>query len=363
MHTLDARRAQLRTSLDLHRPPPVEPVSIVDPHLLASCVQKALRRHDRRYVLAASQALLRCDPDRFWRRLVVAVFEDFGRADLELTAAVVAAASNKHWRQKVGGDWHVASYLLERLLIAPCDRFLDELVTFIDAVRKFPAVLAESCRSSPSPDLSGLVQTAFGLVSSCEAPIPRREGYSPLPGACDRALQSMCDAGLLDLELREVCAQGRRTSQCVLPVVLPTVLDTIRRVGDRRELETPVLPPVCEIGGLPGYAFDGYTRPGRVALAELLEQHLQLRRLLLARGAMSNPVSGLQVLVFDVEGGVASRGLTHPLLEELKTYSVGCAGGLVGPVRHEALAMVREAIPVLNALRAEFQSNEPTRPQ
>lgn len=353
MDVLNRQREQLGHQLQSHQlgSPPALPSR--DPYLLVSALQKSLRRADRRYALPAAYALLEVDPARFWRRLVIVAFEDFGRADLDLTAEVVAAASDKRWRLASGGDWHVASYLVERLIALPRDRFLDELGTFADALGHHTAISAEWRDRGPSEPLAALMTRVSEIVRTCEVPIPGRGGYSPIAGACDRTLRAMLDVGILEADLLAVCAQGRRTTQCILPVLLPPMLDAVSAVGDPGALEVTAVPPVRDLGGLPSYAFDGYTRAGRGALWELYAQHHHLHGLWPQAVPARERIDRLQFLLFDVEGGLATEALAHPLLAELKTYSVGCGSGLTGTARQEALCMVREVIPLLNGIRGE----------
>ena len=53
-----------------------------DVHIASACLQKALRRGDARFALAAGEMLRISDPERLWRRLCVCAFEDFGLVDL-----------------------------------------------------------------------------------------------------------------------------------------------------------------------------------------------------------------------------------------------------------------------------------------
>jgi hypothetical protein len=46
--------------------------------LAQSLLQKAIRRGETGHALRAAATLLRDDPDKLWRRLAVAVFEDIG---------------------------------------------------------------------------------------------------------------------------------------------------------------------------------------------------------------------------------------------------------------------------------------------
>lgn len=61
-------------------------------------------------------------------------------------------------------------------------------------------------------------------------------------------------------------------------------------------------PEVRNIEGLPGYAFDGYTRPGRVALMTLARQDRRLASLLAHLPTAKARMDALTNLLFAVEG-------------------------------------------------------------
>lgn len=57
-----------------------------DRWILASLLQKAIRRDEPEWALPAAASLLRIDPVGLWRRLLVIAFEDVSFADVALVA-------------------------------------------------------------------------------------------------------------------------------------------------------------------------------------------------------------------------------------------------------------------------------------
>lgn len=96
--------------------------------LAMSLLQKSIRRRETGFALRAAATLLRDAPDRLWKRLAVAVFEDIGLGSLDVIAPVMIATSSKSIRQKFGGDWIVASALIERMAAARKCRAADDLL-------------------------------------------------------------------------------------------------------------------------------------------------------------------------------------------------------------------------------------------
>jgi len=82
------------------------------------------------------------------------------------------------------------------------------------------------------------------------------------------ALQNMADGGLLDEGLQIICAQARRTSMCLLPVLLPIIKAATEEVGEPPAVVPRETPEVRLIGEVPSYALDGFTRVGQWALGD-----------------------------------------------------------------------------------------------
>lgn len=116
-----AELAELLTQRPQGTIPEPQPLN-ASPWLCQSLLQKSIRRGETGHALRAAATLLRDEPDKLWRRLAVAVFEDIGLGSLDLIIPVLIGTSGKGIRQKFGGDWIVASALVERMAAARKDR-------------------------------------------------------------------------------------------------------------------------------------------------------------------------------------------------------------------------------------------------
>lgn len=348
----DSLSAKLKQHLSRTTPA----LEIKDPFIVSSCVQKGLRRGDAKVATAAALSLLALDPSRLWRRLVVCAFEDFGLSDLDLTGSVVVAASDKHWRAQVGGDDHVVTYLIEQLVARPRDRRVDNL--YMLAVRhvRHPPSRAEFLAQRSSGTLTDLVLRAEKIVVECEQEVPNRSFRAVLASRCDQALQRMADKGTVDVDLHAVCAQGRRTSACLLPVLLPLAKRATEEVGVPNVVVTRDAPEVHLIDGVPSYAVCGFTRVGQEALAQLARSDRGVAR---AVGALKGRkrMDALTFLLFAVEGGVCTKQLGDPISDELERVSLGGWTGLSREAIPSALAVMRDSLPALNAIRASLMSS------
>lgn len=112
-HVRSARDG-LAAILEGWEPPTRKPLS-VDPLLAASCLRLGLRSGDVNLAHAAAATLVVFDPDRLWRELLAYAATEAGPFDLMPALAVLAAKKEPTWRRRVGGDWRVATAIIEQL--------------------------------------------------------------------------------------------------------------------------------------------------------------------------------------------------------------------------------------------------------
>ena len=348
--SLERYRDLLSDAVDALPSPSKKLPDITDPYVARSALQKALRRGDVDRAEQAARSLLD-DPQRLWKGLVVTVFEDFGSVQNEVRGQVVTACASKKVRSDLGGDLIVARALIGQLCDVPRDRRVDEAYMFAGVLERSPLTARERRRFSP--ELKELLDRAGQLIRRCERTVPRRSFKSVLARECDAFLVEKYEAGCIDEEELALCIQGRKTTQCLLPVLYPLTRPMSRRQG------TLSLTVTCPAGmsrdthDVPLYALDGYTRAGKHALKLLFWATPRLQELLNPLRNQTRKLKALATLLFVVEGGVCTEEISDPLYDELKHVSLGRWSGLPAEMIPEALQVMREAIPHLNQLRQE----------
>lgn len=321
---------------------------IADPYVARSALQKALRRGDVGRATQAAHSLLP-DPQRLWRGLAVTVFEDFGSAPIDLTGQVIAAAASKKHRINLGGDFAVARALIHQLCEVPRDLRVDEAYMFAGVLERTPLTAWE--RRKLSCELRELLEGAGELIQRCERLVPHRGFKTVLARECDAFLREMYEVGRLSEEEHAVSIQGRKTTQCLLPVLYPLTRPVSPRQGTFSFVIT--YPPELsrDIAGIPSYALDGYTRAGKHALELLFRANAHLQEILKPLNSRSRLMKALAALLFVVEGGVCTEEVSDPLYDEIKHVSRGRWTGLPADVIPEALEAMQAAIPELNDIR------------
>ncbi|MBO6668494.1 hypothetical protein [Parvibaculum sp.] len=279
-----------------------------------------------------------CDPRKLWKEIAVIALKDFAPADLALFGSIVAAASSKSWRDKTGGDWHIASYLFLGLLNTPCDRRLRKL-----------QLAAGNGHADAHKTLGSVIADAAKIISRCERRTPYPALVAISASDCDNALEEMGVRHALNQDLIEVCKQARRTTQSVLPVLLPLAM-TASYDGTQSRIRRKA-PETRNIGGLPSYVFDASTQTGHRALDIWMKEAPDIGRMIAAIPSMQSQVTLRDEALFAVEGGICVDEVSDAFYRELSTASMNGHEDAPNALVSELRAAMRSAIPLLNDIR------------
>ena len=340
MSALDRHREHLASALHAHHPALPKPIRSRDEPLLRTCLRRALRRKDAGYVLGAASALLDCDPRKLWKEIAVIALKDFAPADLALFGSIVAAASSKSWRDKTGGDWHIVSYLFLGLLNTPCDRRLRKL-----------QLAARNSHADVHKTLGSVIADAAKIISRCERRVPYPALVAISANECDNALQEMGVHHALDEDLIEVCKQARRTTQSVLPVLLPLAMTASASYDRTRSLIRRKAPETRDIGGLPSYVLDASTHVGHRSISIWMKEAPEIGQMIAAIPSMQSQVTLRDKALFAVEGGICVDEVSDAFYRELSTASMKGHEDAPNALVMELRAAMRSAIPLLNDIR------------
>ena len=359
---LDDLRDQLTVSVHEHgrNIPRVEPLPI-SPWLAMLLMQKAIRRSRQDLALAGAATLLRCSPDRLWRRLCVTAYEDIGVGCFETVGLTTVALTGKAWRHNLGGDWTVASTLVRLMCLAPKCRAADDLayICVCDPVLEparldltfltVPELLRE-VRSASSLPLRALALWYANGTDRYRAPdLRERKGQ---PGAVFDALS---ESGYPD-SVVEVCRMGFKKCGEILPPFVMLLWQELQRSAGATEPE-----PLTEdemVGPVPCWAYDMHVREGNRAMALFLQSGCETARWLSTHVEPGRRVRTLGEMLFKVESGLVAKRFHWPAGDQLRAKADGLVEGLDARCVMEGLQLLRADLPRLNEARRHVaQSN------
>jgi hypothetical protein len=336
-------------------PPDFQPLAI-SPYLAMALLQKAVRRGRVDLALQAAATLLLDAPDRLWRRCGCAAFEEIGVADPEVVGLVTAALGGKRIRAELGGEWAVASFIVEMMAKANKCRSSDDLLmnvelnpAFADARREQAELSDDDLREIvlSSVDLHERALALWLLIGTDRRPsrhLPVRRGQ---PALAFDVLHELS----IPPTMVEIAREGfRKTGEVLCPFV--GLLMSVRPT-EPGIIKDDEFAPEIMIGEIPSWSLDVYSREGRAAYARFLETDCRSARWIRGHVPPGKQIALLGHVVFRLEGGVVRNRMRWQLADELRRQvDVECAG-IESSDAIELLRLVSADIPTLNHVRAE----------
>ena len=346
-----ARRELAEVCSNATQPPPALNVS---PWVAMSLLQKAVRRGREDLALQAAATLLRDSPERFWRRCCCIAFEDVGLASIQALSLAVAALTGKRFRSSLGGEWSVARTVVLSLAQSAKCRAADDLLMAAElhpafqmeretfAVMGARELLKIATRGRALPIRALALWYAIGTD---HRPSPRLRFRKGEPHA---AFDYLCEAGYPH-SLVEIAREGFRKTREVLGPLVVLLTDPNR--SQSQELFDDTMPPEIQLRGVPGWAYDLYSREGRQSLSTFLATHSKSGKWLRSHVPPAKRVQLFGAAVFRVEGGLVAGRSRWPAGDELRRLVDQECYGRHCPNGSELLELVRNDISLLNKVR------------
>jgi hypothetical protein len=334
-------------------PPHAEPLPY-DRWLARSCLQKAIRRGETETAHRALATLLEQDRYGIWRHLMVIALEDVGVADLDTVARVVAAGRNRAWRKARGGEWAVASFLVQRMAEglhcqAACDLML--VATNLPALDGFrvEALDADHAelirlfgRTAERPEKRGVVALAIGGGLA-----EKQAHHDP------EAVFGILAEQRYSPRVVEICRAAWTSTRNPMALLLPVVWQQWMS-NDVLAVQGDLMPLTPSSGKVPWYAIDQFTRLGGQVARAYLARDGQMRSILdhAGIGRLQQPRT-LGDLLFLIEGGLVERRAIWPTGDRLRLPVRALPGAIkLGSSLGDALAQLLSKADLIAKLRA-----------
>jgi len=353
-------RNEFASHLARFTPPPVEPLP-VSVWVAASLLQKAIRRSRADLAIAAAATLAVNDPDRLWRRIGGIAFEDIGLADPCTVGLVSGVLAGKRLRADLGGEWRVASWLLHRLCNAPKCRATDDLLmatetspAFVEPRRAFADLTHDQLRRIIL-GTGSLHERALSLIFLAGTDAKPNPHFRPRPGAPVLAFDVLDELGVAPTII-EISREGYRRTREALCLLLPLLAG--EREDDAPTFANDPLPHESMAGPVPGWALDAYTREGKGALRRFLATQAGFATWTRHHLPPGQRLQLLSRVVFHVEGGLLVNRRRTALSDQLRRINEEEASGVPPEAMREAMALLRNDLPILNAIRSEIMEGQ-----
>ena len=328
----------------------------VSPWVAMSLLQKAIRRGDAPAALPGAATLLRDAPERLWRRLGCIAFEDIGVADIACLGLVTTALTGKAFRKRLGGEWAVASLIIQRMADAPKNRSADDLLMTIAGLPSLTLYRDDFARMSDDQlrqialgcsDLHKRGLALWYLVGTKRCLSPN---LTPRPGNVDFAFDVLTEHGVSP-SMTQIARQGfRKTGEILAPLTaLLTLVNGIR--GDVAHNDN--MPATRLAGAVPCYALDTYTREGKQTFSRFLKTNAGTTDWILENLPNRGRGTFLGELVFRIEGGCLANRWAGDAADHLREqYELGCLG-VTAEQAKQVLALMRGDMHILDRIRAD----------
>lgn len=342
------------------RPPALQPLPI-SPWVAMALLQKAIRRGRVDFAPQAAATLLVDTPDRLWRRCGGIAFEDIGVADPEVLGLVAVALGGKRVRSALGGEWAVASFIVEAMAKANKCRAADDLLMSAELHPAFAAMRHAQAELSNkelrqivlhSSNLHERALALWFLVGTDRRPsrhLATRRGEPAL------AFDTLHELRIAPTMV-EIAREGfRKTGEVLCPFVALLMTDGRPETTIVTDDE---FPPETMIGDVPSWALDIYSREGRAAYARFLKTDSASARWIRGRVSPSRRIALFGHFVFRIEGGLVRNRVRWKLADELQRQVDFECAGLECREAIEIADLVRADIPLLDEVRAELNGGQ-----
>lgn len=327
----------------------------ISPWVAMSLLQKSIRRGEVGFALQATATLLLSDPERLWRRLICAAYEDVGMGDLKIVSLVNGAMAGKLFRRSLGGDWAVASFLVEQLAEACKCRAADDLLMALQVHPAYANARSELFFQPTSKlmryatDRADLIPGAIALCYALGTDRWRPEGLQARQGEPSYVFHQMFDAGYPHCVL-ELARTGfnrvREPLSVLMSFVSPTCPSPSEAAATSDHLGSTKM-----VGAVPIWALDQYSHSGKEALRRFLSRDAPITRFVNTNVPPTQRLKFLGGLLFRAEGGLIKRRLDWSIGRAIRYAMDIEANGCGVSDATEALNLIRQDMELIDRER------------
>lgn len=274
---------------------------------------------------------------------------------------VSAVLAGKRIRADLGGEWRVASWLVQCLCNAPKCRATDDLLM---ATETMPALkdqrraftdLTHDQRRRVILGTGNLQERALALIFLAGTDAKPNPHFRPRRGEPVLAFDVLDELGVAPTII-EISREGYRRTREALCLLLPLLFG--EHDHHAPTFADDPLPPENMAGPVPSWAVDAFTREGKEALRRFLGTQAGSATWMHRHLPPDQRLPLAARVLFHVEGGLLVNRRRTALPDELRRINEEEASGVAPKAMREAMTLMRDDLPILNAIRAEIMEGQ-----
>jgi len=264
-------------------------------------------------------------------------------------------------RQRLGGEWRVADFLIRTLCRSAKCRATDDLVHLIerdqalaDLRDELPGLLLRD-RISRATICTGGIE-AQGLATWFAIGTDKITSFAlaEVPGCPENTFDALRDADYPGSAV-EIGRMGLKRTGCIIAAMFP-ILYRAKGAGEHSVEDDP-FPAETMIGPVPSWVFDMHTRGGLAAFGRYRRRSERMKAFLAEHADPSANLNRLVgSLVFRMESGLVRKRLVWEEGNRLRDAADMTRADLPSETVPEALSILREEIDLLNRCRAQIRT-------
>jgi hypothetical protein len=269
--------------------------------------------------------------------------------------------AGKRIRSDLGGEWRVASWLVQRLASAAKCRMTDDLLmatetlpSLADQRRSFPALTYDQLRRVIL-GTGSLHERALALIYLAGTDARPNPHFRLRRGEPALAFNVLDELGAAPTVI-EISREGYRRTREALCLLLPLL--AVEENDKTTTFADDPLPPEYMAGLVPGWALDAYTREGKEAIRRFLGTQAGLATWVRQHLPIGKRLSVVARVVFHAEGGLLANRRRTARADDLRRVNEEEASGLASAAMREAMQLMLGDLPMLNSMRAQIMKGQ-----
>ena len=306
-------RSRIRNCVE----PELKHVAISEKWILSSALQKSIRRGLGAQAASVAYCLHKLDPSYLRRRLPIIALEDIGLGDIGTCLDVIEICTARHfWQQNAERG---IAYMVSQMAKATKSRAACDALCWssVDRDRKRLSARLQSLSTKELVDCLVNPDRQFVERILCSRILNEQVLSRRTELARDQPDQNWLEMVASELNLPEQLLKLSRYAKatadmaCTLPVVFHVAGTSGIRIGEP-------FPRSSELwGGVPLGSLDQYTKLGRIAISELVDQSPDLQKFAAHKVRAPNPITAISLGLFQIESACLDQYLSSSGLDEI----------------------------------------------